>query len=203
MLILSSEFLIFNEGIYHQFNIKNSSGNVTLEIDGTSGNSEIQFEKFGSYKGAVGYNMSSDYLYLYEGGNVVLKGGNLGVGTTTPGYRLQVGNSGDGSTARANAWNTFSDRSLKKDIVVIDSPTEKLNHLSGYYYYWKEGSDQNRQVGIVAQEVEEVLPEIVSTDAEGIKSVDYSKLTPLLIEVLKAQQETIQELESRIDALEK
>jgi len=47
-----------------------------------------------------------------------------------------------------------------------------------------------------------VLPEIVSTDSEGIKSVDYSKLTPLLIEVLKAQQETIQQLESRIEALE-
>ena len=147
--------------------------------------------------------MTSNYLYMYEGGNVVLKGGNLGVGTLTPGYRLQVGNSGDGSTARANAWNTFSDRKLKKDIVEIENPSEKLEHLNGYYYYWKEGSDKTRQVGVIAQEVEEVLPEIVSTDAEGIKSLDYSKLTPLLIEVLKEQQEIIKKLEARIDALEK
>ncbi len=182
---------------------KNSSGNVTVKIDGTSGNSEIQFKKSGSYKGAFGYNLTDNYLYLYEGGNVVLKGGNFGIGTTTPGYRLQVGNSGDGSTARANSWNTFSDRKLKNGIVKIENPSEKLEHLNGYYYYWKEGSDKSRQVGVIAQEVEEVLPEIVSTDAEGIKSLDYSKLTPLLIEVLKEQQETIKKLEARIDALEK
>jgi hypothetical protein len=183
--------------------LKNSSGNVKLYLDGTSGNSEIEFQKSNGYLAAIGYNMTSNYLYMYEGGNVVLKGGNLGVGTLTPGYRLQVGNSGDGSTARANAWNTFSDRKLKKDIVEIENPSEKLEHLNGYYYYWKEGSDKTRQVGVIAQEVEEVLPEIVSTDAEGIKSLDYSKLTPLLIEVLKEQQEIIKKLEARIDALEK
>ena len=55
---------------------------------------------------------------------------------------------------------------------------------------------------VIAQEVEEVLPEVVSEDNEGYKSVDYSKLTPLLIEAIKAQQAQIEELKERIETLE-
>lgn len=182
--------------------VKNTSGSVKMYIDGSSGNSELQFKESGAYAGAMGYNTSSNYLYLYQGGNVVLKNGNLGIGTTNPLYRLQVGNSGDGSTARANAWNTFSDKNLKKDFRKIEKPLAILNEISGYYYYWREGGDKSRQVGVIAQEVEKVLPEIVSTDSEGIKSLDYSKLTPLLIEALKSQQKTIENLNHRINVLE-
>ena len=177
---------------------KKTSGSARIYIDGTAGNNELQFRESGSYAAAVGYNTVDNYLYLYQGGNVVLRGGNMGVGTTNPGYRLQVGNSGDGSTARANAWNTFSDKNLKKDFEIIPRPMEKLKQISGYYYYWKNGSDNSRQVGVIAQEIEKVLPEIVSTDAEGIKSLDYSKIVPLLIEAVKQQQQTIEELSKKI-----
>ena len=67
----------------------------------------------------------------------------------------------------------------------------------------EEGKDQDRQIGVVAQEIEEILPEIVSTDVEGIKSVDYSKLSALLIEAVKTQQEQIEALEARISELER
>ncbi len=183
--------------------LKSTTGNVELFMDGHSGNSEIEFQVDGGFAGSVGYNADNDYLYFYEGGNVVVKNGNLGIGTTTPGYRLQVGNSGDGSTARANAWQTFSDRSLKRDLSLIDDPIHKIEQVSGYYYYWKDGDDKSRQTGVIAQEVEEVLPEIVQTDAEGIKSLDYSKLTPLLIEAVKEQQSYIEDLENRLSILEK
>jgi hypothetical protein len=182
---------------------KSTSGSARMYIDGIAGNSELQFRESGSYGGAIGYNTVSNYLYLYQGGNVVLKGGNFGIGTTNPGYRLQVGSAGDGSTARANAWNTFSDKNLKKDFAKIEKPLDKLNKISGYYYYWKDGTDKSRQVGVIAQEIEKILPEIVSTDAEGIKSLDYSKLTPLLIEAMKTQQSIIENLNQRIEKLEK
>lgn len=183
--------------------LRKASGNVKLYIDAAanSGNSAIEFQEGNAFRGSVGYNMDDDYLFFYEDGNVVVKNGNLGVGTTSPAYRLQVGSSGDGSTARANAWNTFSDRTLKKDLSIIDQPLNKVNQISGYYYYWKEGEDESRQVGIVAQEVEEILPEIVSTDPEGIKSVDYAKLTPLLIEAIKAQQKEIDELRKMVEEM--
>ena len=184
--------------------LRKTSGNVKLYIDAAanSGNSAIEFQEGNAFRGSVGYNMDDDYLFFYEDGNVVVKNGNLGVGTTSPAYRLQVGSSGDGSSARANAWNTFSDRTLKKDLSIIDQPLNKVNQISGYYYYWKEGEDKNRQVGIIAQEVEEILPEIVSTDPEGIKSVDYAKLTPLLIEAIKAQQKEIDELRKMVEDLQ-
>lgn len=191
--------------VYGNMQIKSSSSNVLLLIDAafSSGNSEIQFQEGNNYRGAIGYNTNLNYMYFYEGGNMVLDNGNLGIGTTSPAYRLQVGSAGDGSTARANAWNTFSDASLKKDLSIIEDPIKKVEQVSGYYYYWKEGEDHERQVGIIAQEIEEILPEIVSTDNEGIKSVDYSKLTPLLIEAIKAQQEQIEILESRIETIRK
>lgn len=111
---------------------------------------------------------------------------NVGIGTITPGYRLQVGNSGDGTQARANAWNTFSDARLKKDFTEINRPLEMVEKLTGYYYYWKEGVDQNRQVGFSAQEIRDVMPEVVSEGEDGLLSVEYGKISPLLLEAIKA-----------------
>ena len=116
---------------------------------------------------------------------VVRGDGNVGIGTTNPAQKLQVGTSGDGSVALANAWNTFSDIRLKRDLVKLPEALNKLEELNGYYYFWKDGEDQNRQVGVVAQEVERVLPELVKTGQDGIKTVDYPKLTVLLIEAAK------------------
>lgn len=55
-----------------------------LNIDGASSTREIRFTKSGTYAGAIGYNFDSDYIYFYQGGNVAIKGGELGVGTTAP-----------------------------------------------------------------------------------------------------------------------
>ena len=79
---------------------------------------------------------------------------------------------------------------------------EKLSRINGYYYQWKDASkDQSVQVGVIAQEIEAVLPEVVSTDVEGYKSVDYSKLTALLIEVNKVQQGQLEQQATEIEAL--
>jgi len=154
-----------------------------------------------------GTGHSSDRIYigdLTNPTNEVIMNGDVGIGTTAPGFKLQVGENGDGTIARANEWSTFSDRRLKRDFQSIENPLEKLAQLNGYYYYWtKDKNDQTRQLGVVAQEVEAVLPEIVSTSEDGIKSVDYSKLTALLIEVNKAQENKMEQQGIRIAALEK
>ncbi len=121
----------------------------------------------------------------------ILDNGNVGIGTDAPGYKLQVGELADGSEARANAWNTLSDERWKTQLRPIKQPVEKLLSLNGYYYYWKDGKDKSRQVGLSAQEVERVLPEVVSTDGEGYKSIDYGKLSALLIEAMKDQQNSM------------
>ncbi|MDF1550612.1 MAG: secretion protein Por, partial [Bacteroidales bacterium] len=60
-----------------------------------------------------------------------------------------------------------------------------------------------KQLGLVAQEVEKILPELVSTSPNGYKAIDYSKLTPVLVEAIKEQNTIILNLHDRIDKLEK
>ncbi|HSR38122.1 MAG TPA: tail fiber domain-containing protein, partial [Phnomibacter sp.] len=129
--------------------------------------------------------------------------GNVGVGTSSPTVKFQVGANGDGTVARANSCTTFSDERYKTQIVSIDHALDKLDQIGGYYYQWKEGQDQSRQAGLIAQEVERVLPEIVQTDEAGYKSVDYGKMNALLIEAVKEQQKLIKQMQQRIANLEK
>ncbi|WP_415061402.1 tail fiber domain-containing protein [Bdellovibrio sp.] len=121
----------------------------------------------------------------------------VGIGTTNPTQRLQVGSSGDGSVAIANAWNTFSDIRLKRDIERIPNACAMVDKLSGYYYHWRTGEDHSRQVGVIAQEVEAVLPELVKTGRDGIKTVDYPKLTAVLIEASKQHNRDIATLKAK------
>jgi hypothetical protein len=131
--------------------------------------------------------------------------GNLGIGTTGPGQRLQVGTNGDGSSAVANAWNTFSDARWKTDVRLIPDALTMLDSISGYYYRWIDKPDASLQVGLLAQEVEQVLPEVVTTSDDGYKSIDYSKMTAVLINAVKelairsaAQEREIAELKRQL-----
>jgi hypothetical protein len=122
-----------------------------------------------------------------------------------------------------------SDLNLKTNIKPIPFAIDKINQIEGVYFEWKkdvsfakkdsrrEGKENELdnvpagiQVGVIAQDVEKVLPEIVITDGEGVKSVDYSKLTPLLIQAIKEQQlliesqnQKIEELSVRLENIEK
>ncbi len=126
----------------------------------------------------------------------------VGIGTTSPNQKLQVGSSGDGSVAVANAWNTFSDIRLKKDFEKIPNACAMIDKLNGYYYHWKTGEDHSRQVGVIAQEVERVLPELVKTGDDGIKTVDYPKLTAVLIEASKQHNRDIAAVKAKAVQLE-
>lgn len=116
-------------------------------------------------------------------------GGNVGVGTTTPGYKLQVGNAGDGTEARANAWNNLSDSSSKTNVVTIHNSLKKVLHLRGVTFNWILSGKPS--IGFIAQEVESVLPTIVSTDTiTGLKSLDYGKIVPVIVECIKQLDST-------------
>jgi hypothetical protein len=81
---------------------------------------------------------------------------------------------------------TSSDERLKKNISHIDHPMEVLDQLNGYHYYWKDDwRAQERQSGLLAQEVEKVLPELVGEDENGIKAVNYTAMIPYLLEAVK------------------
>ena len=74
--------------------------------------------------------------------------------------------------------------------------------INGVYFNWK-ANIKNRQVGFIAQDVENVIPEIVSKNREGYYSISYGSVTPLLVEAIKEQQKLIENQQSEIDQLEK
>jgi hypothetical protein len=95
-----------------------------------------------------------------------------------------------------------SDRRLKDNIKNIENPIEKVQQLNGVTWEWNSNADELQQslptVGVIAQEVEEVLPQLVHNRENGYKGVDYAKLTGLLIEAIKEQQKQIDELKSKL-----
>jgi hypothetical protein len=99
---------------------------------------------------------------------------------------------------------TPSDARLKDNVKNISNPIEKLNKLNGCEFDWNSGVHEGKHdVGVIAQEVEAVIPEAVGEGSDGIKSVAYDKLVPLLIESVKEQQAMIQELKQEIQNLKK
>ena len=106
---------------------------------------------------------------------------------------LNVG--GDG-TAFAS-----SDERLKDNLTKIENPIEKINQISGYEFDWNDKQDLHKghDIGVVAQEIEKVLPEIVTDRDDGYKAVKYEKLVALLIEGMKEQQKQIEELKERLN----
>lgn len=102
------------------------------------------------------------------------------------------------STARD--FNSSSDRNLKENIQVIQNPIEKIQSIQGVSFDWKEVKQSS--LGVIAQDVEKVLPELVN-GCNGKKAVNYNGLIGVLIEAVKTQQEQINTLRQEIEDLKK
>jgi len=98
-----------------------------------------------------------------------------------------------------------SDRRLKDNITPIENPLEKMDKIGGYTFDWNEKQDayKGHDVGVIAQEIEEILPELVTTRGTGYKAVKYEKIVPLLIESIKELQKKVQKIEENCDCLNK
>lgn len=125
--------------------------------------------------------------------NVYRSVGNVGIGTTSPSKKLEVA-----GEILATGYFHSSDRRLKDNIKLIDGLTI-VSGLNGVTFDWK--SNGQSAAGVIAQDVETVLPQSVTTDADGYKAVDYDALTGVLIEAIKQQQTQIEKLQADIDAL--
>ncbi|MFZ4057850.1 MAG: tail fiber domain-containing protein, partial [Ferruginibacter sp.] len=128
--------------------------------------------------------------------------GNVGIGTTSPNQKLEVS-----GNVQANNFFQFSDARFKQNVRSIDNALANIEKLNGKRYEFNQAAfedhhfDATTQLGLIAQDLEKVYPELVTTDKNGFKSVNYIGLIPVLIEGMKAQQEMIRQQQKQIDAL--
>jgi len=117
--------------------------------------------------------------------------GKIGIGITNPSFALDVVGRIRGTEVYCGGVNACSDARFKRDFTALQSPLSLLNQLNGYYHYWKQDDypewnfPSDRQIGFKAQELQEVLPELVSEMPDGMLAVDYAKLVPVLVEAIK------------------
>jgi hypothetical protein len=168
-----------------------SSGNILLGTTTTTSTSDgVRYFPTGSGTGSLfnAYNGGSGTATLF---------GRNDDGTVTLFYR---GTSSVGSisvSSSATAYNTSSDYRLKTDLKDF-SGTEILSNIKMYDFEWKESGE--RTYGVMAHELQEVLPQAVTgeKDGEEMQAVDYSKIVPVLVKALQEQQKEIEYLKSKI-----
>jgi hypothetical protein len=130
----------------------------------------------------------------------------VSVGTTSnPGsYSLYV----SGDAYSTGSWGG-SDIRWKKNLIPLQNVLPELQNLQGVRYNWRTDEypemnfEKETQIGLVAQEVEKIFPELVRTDGNGYKAVSYEKLSVVLLEGIKEQQQQIKSQQEQIDRLEK
>jgi len=178
----------------------------------------------GTVTGTVNFNSSQNHSYVGQAGTLVAYSSPGTAGATMsfhrPGYyainlgldsdnvfriggwsassnRLQMDMSGN--LTMAGNVTAYSDIRLKENIKVIENALEKVLQIRGVTFTRNDQDDKEKiYSGVIAQEVERVLPEVISEDNEGIKNVAYGNMIGLLIEAIKEQQQQIDELKARI-----
>ena len=132
----------------------------------------------------------------WNGDGLVLNGGSLGVNVAIP--------TTDGVIRAGNDVIAFysSDERLKENVKPIENALDKVSNIRGVEFDWivdkKIHANKGHDVGVIAQEIEKVLPEVVETRDNGYKAVKYEKIVSLLIEAVKEQQVQINELKTKL-----
>ncbi|MFT3979789.1 MAG: tail fiber domain-containing protein [Ferruginibacter sp.] len=170
---------------------------AALHIKGTAAtfDSHLRLETYGS---------STDYMNLSYDGSTKFK--NFG---TDDEYQFRNDENliicrmqDNGNMVIAGTLTQNSDARLKKDIMPLEGSLQKLMQLNGYHYRWKAaGRDNELQTGLLAQEVAQQMPELVNTDEEGTKSVNYNGLIPYLLEAVKELKKENEYLKKQIEKI--
>ncbi len=181
---------VSNQGAHLQWNRSGGDGETWLinHLGGGTGNAGIRF-------GGITTSTSTtvtEWARIDNSGNMAINA------TSANGYRLYVN-----GTVSGTSFTNISDRRLKSDIRPLTGALALVQALHGRRYQWNAqgvalgGIAHQEQVGVIAQELETVLPELVSTGTNGIKTVNYAQLTPVLIEAIKELSQQVQTLQTQ------
>ena len=162
----------------------------------------------GNYSGGTLQTFSttgSTYLKVLGDMSVT---GKVGIGTTTPAYALDVnGDINASGSVRANGIALSSDARYKTNIATLNNALDDVLNLRGVSYDFDREKwpakhfPEGQQIGFIAQELETVFPQLVSTDANGYKSVMYQNVVPVLVEAVKTLKRDNDDKQRQIDAL--
>ena len=143
------------------------------------------------------------YVSAKDGEGVYIRGGGNNSGNqiyVPDSTYIQVTTNSFNVSGDVLAYAT-SDARLKDNVTPIQNPIQKVKAIGGYEFDWNDKQDtyEGHDVGVLAQEIEAIMPEVVTTRENGYKAVKYEKIVPLLIEAIKEQQKQIDELKSFLD----
>lgn len=132
----------------------------------------------------------------------------VGIMRSPTSYTLEVGGTiwANGSTISAGSA-VWSDARYKYAIVPLSGALDDVMRMEGVRYQWKRSEfpdlkfPEGEQIGVIAQDIEQIVPQVVYTGPDGYKSVSYEKLVPILIEAVKDQQKQIEELKVMVKQL--
>ena len=170
-----------------------SAGDIILDADGA----DVIFKDGGT---AIAHltNSSSDFVIetKVQDKDFIVKGDDGGSGITA----LTIDMSAAGAATFNNDVTAFSDKRLKTDIEPISNALEKVMRMQGVYYKRNDVENAKTQVGVLAQDMETIVPEVVMTadDEMQTKSVDYGKLTAVLMEAVKELSNEVKHLKQQI-----
>jgi len=171
-----------------------SAGDIILDADGA----DVVF-KDGGTTIAKFINSSSDFVIAtdVDDKDFIIKGQD----STSEITALTIDMSAAGAATFNNDVTAFSDERLKEDIQPITDGLEKVMQLQGVTYKRNDVTDAKTQIGVIAQQVEPILPEVVLTadDEMQTKSVDYAKMTAVLIEAVKELKQEVTQLKQQIN----
>ena len=188
---------IFRDGTPNTERMRiNSNGTLLVSTITTSGLSNGTTNYGHSFGGGQQVNATNNDT------NLIL---NMSNGSSNPHvqFRSDGGNTGNISTnGSAVSYNTGSDYRLKENVISLKDGLDRLNKLNPVQFDWKESQETDE--GFIAHEVQEIVPYVVKgeKDGEEIQTMDYAKLTPLLVKAIQEQQTIIDDLKSRIETLE-
>lgn len=175
---------------YFQSNLGSTSGSLNtppLQVYATGGNSAFfSWHRAGNY--AVNMGLDSD--------NVLRIGG-----WSAAANRWQLDMSGNMTVA--GDVTAYSDARVKENVQTVENALDKTLRLRGVTYTRTDSDDKKTKLGVIAQEIMEVLPEVVNQDNAGMYNVSYGNIVGVLIEAIKEQQQQIEELKAKLDAFTK
>lgn len=207
---LQEHYKLFINRIQQQLSTIGGGGETRLkyldDIVGIATNASAYDGKFLKYNHSIGGfefvtvsgggGGGTGESYWTQSGVGIVTTSNVGVNTDNPTSALTIyGDVSVSGIITAADYNSASDIRLKENVNVIDNPLDKIVKLEGVNFQWKESG--KKSLGVIAQEVEKVLPELVS--GEETKTVNYNGIIGLLIECVKEQQKEIEELKKSLD----